>query len=181
MDEIGSGIVADAAEFQIQAGLPKRVGVAPGQTDIDGTSQHVIAELGHPAGLFAQLGIRLGGAVTGNDVKGGTGAQAPAHGKKEVHQPGIHVFDVTGAVVPQDSVYLSHGSVAIGAIFVIADTEAFAGVRIIQVEGATGVVRQQGGPPGGRHQAGGQETRADSFDKTSSTASTHVYLRHSAY
>jgi len=134
VDEIGSGIVADAAEFQIQAGLPQPAGIASGQANIDGASQHMIAELGHTGALFAELGIRLGGAVTGNDVKGRTGTQPLAHGKEQVHQPGIHVCDVTGAVIPQDSVDLSHGTGAIDPVSIIADTETFTGVRVIKGE-----------------------------------------------
>ena len=100
MDEIGLGIVADTAEFQIQAGLTQLAGIAPGQADVDGAPQHVVAERGHAFALFAQQGIGLGGAVTGDDVIGRTVAQPAVHGKEQIQQPRIHGFDGTGTVIP---------------------------------------------------------------------------------
>ena len=141
VDEIGSGIETDTADFQIEAGLPPLAGIATGQADIDGPPQHVIAEFGHTSGLFAEPGIGLGGAVTGDDVKWGSGAQLLAHVKKHVHQSGINGFNITGTVIPQDVAYLPHAAGAIGTVSKIADTEPFAGVGVVKREGAAGVIR----------------------------------------
>lgn len=181
VDEIRAGIVAHATDFQIEAGLTQLAGIAPGKANIDGPPQHVIAEFGNTCRFLAQPGIRLGGAVTGDDVKWGSGAQLLTHVKEHVHQSGINSLDITGTVIPEDVAYLPHAAGAIGTVSKISDTEPFAGVGVVKREGAAGVIRQQGGPSCCRHQAGGQETSSDFFYKMASTATTHVSLRISAY
>ena len=100
VNEIGAGIVTDAAQFQIQAGFAQLARIASGQANVDGASQDVIAEFGHAGPLFAQSVIGLGGTVTGKDVKGSAASQLAANGIEQVHQLGIHGFDLAGAVVP---------------------------------------------------------------------------------
>ena len=100
MNESGAGIVSDTTQFQIQAGFAQLARIASGQANVDGASQDVIAGFGHAGPLFAQPVIGLGGTVTGKDVKGSTASQLTVYGIEQVHQLGIHGYDVAGVVVP---------------------------------------------------------------------------------
>ncbi len=100
VNEIGAGIVTDTTQFQIQAGFAQLARIASGQANVDGASQDVIAGFGHAGPLFAQSVIGLGGTVTGKDVKGLAASQFTVYGIEQVHQLGVHGFDVAGVVVP---------------------------------------------------------------------------------
>ena len=100
MNEIVAGIVTDTAQFQIQAGFAQLARIASGQANVDGASQDVVAGFGHAGPLFSQSFIGLGRTVTGKDVKGSTASQLTVYGIEQVHQLGIHGFDVAGVVVP---------------------------------------------------------------------------------
>jgi hypothetical protein len=144
MDKIGPGVVADTAEFQIQACLSKPAGLVSREADVDGTSQHVVAELGHTGTLLAEPGIGLGGAVAGNDVKGGVRSHVAFDGIEQVYQLGIHILEVAGAMISQNVVDALHGIGAIGSVLEIAKSESFTGVGVEKGERTPPAVRQQG-------------------------------------
>ena len=101
VNETVAGIVADTAQFQIKAGFAQLARIDSGQANVDGASLDVIAGFGHAGPLFAQSVIGAGGPVTGKDVKGSTTAsQLTVYGIEQVHQLGVHGFDVAGVVIP---------------------------------------------------------------------------------
>lgn len=100
MNEIGAGVVTDPAHSQIQAGLTQLARIASGQTNVDGTSNDMIAEFCDAGSLFAKSIIGFGATVTREDVKGSSAFQLTAYGIEKIHQLWIHGFDITGTMVP---------------------------------------------------------------------------------
>ncbi len=125
--------------------------------DVHGHAARVQRKLGDPARTPTQGGVGLRRAIGGIDADGGRGACAAMRLPDDVEQAGVHLDDGVVTPVAQEMVELIEDGGVVGAVDPECGGDRFAGVGVVQVEGA-GVAIGDGGLRGGRghrHKDGG--------------------------
>lgn len=101
MDEVGTGIVADASGSQVQGGTSQLGEFQSGETNIGSLAGQMKAFFGYAGAGLTQLAISGRASIAGNDLVGSLITSLFAQGEKQIEELGVDRLDPIGAMVAQ--------------------------------------------------------------------------------
>ena len=136
MDEVGSGVVADAAVLQAHGDGAHAAHVDIGQAEIHGLAGHVLAVLRDAARSPPQHGIGLGGPVGREDVDRFPGADLPVDFPDDVEQARVHLGGLVDPPIAQEPIDLVQRVLVVAAVAPEGDGRGLVRVRMQEAQGA---------------------------------------------
>ena len=132
----GGGVEADAAALQAQSGVADLFEGHAGDEEIHRVALHVLAVARHSRRAAAEHGVGGRRAIGGDDLDRLFAVDVAVDLPDDVEQPAVHRGGVLAAPVAQEVIEFLQRGFVVAAVALEGDGEVFAGMGVVEGEGA---------------------------------------------